>query len=335
MLIAGDIGGTKTLLAFYTESGGARKPTALREFPSEKFAGLGEIVRRFLAEVGEPVTAACFDVAGPVVGGRAQLTNLPWLVDAEALARELELAHVSVINDLKAVAYAVPHLEETDLQTINPGHAEPHGPIAILAPGTGLGEAFLIWNGSEYLPCASEGGHADFGPTDPLQAALYQHLASKFGHVAYERVCSGSAIPGIYDFLRARDPASEPLEFAARLAAVEDRTPQIVEAALTNGAANPLAVATVDLFVSALGAEGGNLALKFLATGGVYLAGGMPQRVLPRLGDGRFMRAFTAKGRFAALLATIPVKVVVTRAALFGAALYGLDRLRRAGVISG
>jgi glucokinase len=335
MLIAGDIGGTKTLLAFYTEEGGARNPTVVREFPSDKFAGLGDVVREFLAEVKQHVTAACFDVAGPVIGGRAHLTNLPWMVDEAALACELGLAQVTVLNDLKAVAYAVPHLHDEDLRIINPGKAEPHGPIAIIAPGTGLGEAFLIWSGSEYIPCASEGGHTDFGPVDSLQAALREHLVRKFGHVAYERVCSGSAIPEMYEFLRAAKPEAEPADFAAKLAAAHDRTPLIVAAGMEEGAPNPLATATIDLFASILAAEAGNLALKVLATGGVYLAGGMPPRILSRLepgvSNGRFMRTFTAKGRFAELLGAIPVKVVVARAALIGAALYGLDSLRRAG----
>ncbi len=328
MLIAGDIGGTKTLLAFYTPQRGARDPEIVREFRSEEFPGLGEVVRAFVKEVGKPVTAACFDVAGPVRDGRAQLTNLPWVVEEQALARDLGLAQVSVLNDLKAIAYAVPHLQEEDVRTINPGKVEPHGPMAVIAPGTGLGEAFLIWDGSRYIACASEGGHTDFGPSDPLQAALWAHLFEKFGHVSYERMCSGSGIPGIYDFFRARDPASESASFAATLAACHDRTPPIVKAALEEGEKNKLAAATLDIFVSVLGAEAGNLALKVLATGGVYLAGGMPTRVLPWIMDGRFMRAFTAKQRFKELLENIPVKVVVARSALMGAALYGLDRLR-------
>ncbi len=330
MLIAGDIGATKTLLALYTEERGPRCPLVEREFPSEAFAGLADIVRVFLSDVGQEVTAGCFDVAGPVVGGRAELTNLPWLIEEETLARELGLARVSIINDLMAVAYAVPHLQENELWAINPGKAEPHCPIAILAPGTGLGEAFLIRNGSKHIACASEGGHADFAPVDSLQAALLEHLARTFGHVSYERVCSGSAIPGLYAFLRAREPTAESAEFARRLAAAKDRTRLIVAAALEDSAKNPLAPATLDLFVSVLGAEGGNLVLKVLATGGLYLAGGMPERILPRLEDGRFMRAFTAKGRFAGFLRDVPVKVVVTKAALLGAACYGLERLRAA-----
>jgi glucokinase len=327
MLIAGDIGGTKTLLAFFTREKGARRPVAEKEFPSAEFSGLGDVVRAFLADVKQPVSAACFDVAGPVVGGRAKLTNLPWVVDEQALARELGLAKVSVLNDLKAIAYAVPHLREEDLHTINAGKAERQGTIAVVAPGTGLGEAFLIWGGSNYISCASEGGHTDFGPADALQAELWQYLAQRFGHVAYERVCSGSAVPEMYEFLRERQHASEPPGFAVKLAGACDRTPLIFAAALEDSSKNPLAVATLELFVAILGAEAGNLALKVLATGGVYLAGGIPPRILPQLSDGRFMRAFTSKGRFAEMLGTVPVKVVVTRAALLGAALYGLHSL--------
>ncbi len=327
MLLAGDIGGTHTRLALFSGPEKVREPVHMRAFPSDRFGGLAEIIRAFLAEAGESPAAACFDVAGPVRGGRAHLTNLPWLIDEAALARDLGFAEVSLINDLEAVAYAVPRLEEHELCVINRGRAEPHGALAVLAPGTGLGEAFLVWSGSAYRACASEGGHADFAPTDSLQAALREHLAGKFDHVSYERVSAGSAIPGIYEFLRAREPASEPAGFAAELAAKQDPAPLIVEAALAAGEKNPLARATLDLYVSILGAEAGNLALKILATGGLYLAGGMPPRILPRLLDGRFMRAFTAKGRFAELLGAIPVKVVIAEAGLLGAAFYGFDRL--------
>lgn len=327
MLIAGDIGGTHTRLALFSGPEKVREPAHRREYPSEKFPGLAEIIRQYLADVGEQPMAACFDVAGPVNDGSARLTNLPWVIEEAALARDLGLAQVSLINDLKAVAYAVPRLEENEVRVINQGRAVAGGPLAVLAPGTGLGEAFLIWNGTGYIACASEGGHADFAPTDALQSALREHLANKFGHVSYEHVCAGSAIPGLYEFLKANEPNSESAGFAARLAAADDAAPPIVEAALADDAKNPLARATLDLYISVLGAEGGNLALKFLATGGVYLAGGMPPRILRSLQDGRFMRAFTAKGRFAELLATIPVKVVMAEAGLLGAALYGFDRI--------
>jgi glucokinase len=330
MLIAGDIGGTKTLLALYVPEAGPRKPVAQAEFHSADYPSLDDVVRAFVAQVNLPVEAACFDVAGPVISGRARLTNLPWVLDEGMMQQSLGLKRVTLLNDLKAVAYAIPHLGPDDVHTINDGRADPHGPLAVIAPGTGLGEAFLIWNGNEYVACSSEGGHADFAPTNETQAALWQHVFHRYGHVAYERVCSGSGLPNIYDFLRDSGHAPEPPEFAGALASAPDPTPVIVQAALEDPA-NALCAATLDLFVSILGAEAGNLALKVLATGGLYLGGGIPPRIGSRLDDGRFMQAFVSKGRFTDLLAKIPVKLITTQAALFGAALYGLDKISAAG----
>ena len=330
MLIAGDIGGTKTLLALYTPEAGARAPLVEQEYQSAAFAHLRDMVRAFLAETGRTAEVACFDVAGPVLAGRARLTNLPWVLDEEGLRRDLGLRRVMLLNDLKAIAYAVPRLRPDELQVLNAGRPEPHGPLAVVAPGTGLGEAFLVWSGSEYIACSSEGGHADFAPANAQQAELWRYLSKRYGHVAYERVCSGSGIPNIYDFLRDAGEAAEAPGFAGRLAGVTDRTPLIVEAGLTDPIGNPLCAAALDIFVSVLGAEAGNMALKVMATGGVYLAGGMPPRVLERLGEGRFMRPFAGKVRLSEVLQAIPVNVVIARAALIGAALYGLDRFREA-----
>jgi glucokinase len=327
MLLAGDIGGTKTLLGLYKLESGARQPMAQAEFPSAKYPGLEQMVREFLRQINQTAQYACFDVAGPVIGGRAHLTNLPWSLEEETLREDLGLKGVVLLNDLKAIAYAVPHLQPVDLYTLNPGKPNPHGAIAVIAPGTGLGEAFLVWSGTEYIACSSEGGHADFAPTDETQAELWRHVSKKFGHVSYERVCSGQGLPNIYDFLRDTEYAQEPPGFAAKLAAAPDRTPLIVQAALDDPAANPLCAATLQIFVSILGTEAGNLALKVLATGGVYLAGGIPKRFLPQLEDGRFMRAFVSKGRFNDLLRDMPVHVVISRVALMGAAQYGLDHL--------
>jgi glucokinase len=330
MLIAGDIGGTKTLLALFTPDAGARAPVAEKEYRSASYAHLRDMVRDFLAETGRGAEVACFDVAGPVVSGRARLTNLPWVLDEEGLRGDLGLRRVMLLNDLKAIAYAVPRLRPDELHVLNPGRPEPHGPLAVIAPGTGLGEAFLVWSGGEYIACSSEGGHADFAPGDAQQAELWRYLSKRYGHVAYERVCSGSGIPNIYDFLRDAGEAAEAPGFAAQLADVADRTPLIVQAGMTDPKGNPLCAAAIDIFVSVLGAEAGNMALKVLATGGVYLAGGMPPRVLDRLGEGRFMRPFTGKGRLTPVLEAMPVNVVLARAALIGAALYGLDRFREA-----
>jgi glucokinase len=328
MLLAGDIGGTKTLLALYAPETGARQSVAEAEFHSASYPGLEAVVREFLSPNQRTVSCACFDVAGPVIGGRAHLTNLPWDLEETALCRGLGLQRVILLNDLKAIAYAVPHLQPADLHTINVGQPEPNGPIAVVAPGTGLGEAFLVWGGSSYLACSSEGGHASFAPTDERQIALRQYLAQRFGQVSFERVCSGQGIANIYDYLRQASPASEPAGFGELLSRAADRTPLISQVALEDPSINPLAAATLEIFVSILGDEASNLALKVLATGGVYLAGGIPTHILPKLTDGRFMQAFVNKGRLSDLLAVMPVHVVTAQAALLGAALYGLDQMQ-------
>ena len=327
MLIAGDIGGTTTRLVLVSTQSGPREYAAIREYQSREFKGLEEILALFLAETGGKAAAACFGVPGPVIGGRAHLTNLPWDIEEASLCRRLNLQAVHLVNDLQAMAQAIPHLRPEEMVTINAGHAVEHAALAVLAPGTGLGEAFLIWHGGEYVACPSEGGHTDFAPTTQLQAGLLQHMAEHFSHVPYERVCAGSGLPNIYDYLRAADPAREEPAFAASLRAVDDRTPLILAAALDDPQHHPLAAETLRMLVEIWGAEAGNLVLKVMATGGIYLGGGIPRRVLPKLQDGIFMRAFTAKGRFAELLQSVPVHVITINAALLGAAIFGLERI--------
>ncbi len=271
------------------------------------------------------MTSACFDVAGPVNDGRTRLTNLAWNLDEAELCKDLGLARVVLLNDLAAIAHAIPHLRPEESVDINPGKAKPQGAIAVMAPGTGLGEAFLIWGGTAYLACPSEGGHKDFGPTSHVQAGLWSYLTDRFGHVAYERVAAGIGVQNVYDYVRSCDPWSESPAFAAALQAATDRTPLIIDAALQNPDNNPLAAQALRMIIDVWGSEGGNLALTVLATGGVYLAGGLPPRMLPKLQDGAFLRAFCAKGRFANFLRDVPIKVVTINAALLGAAIVGLD----------
>ena len=240
------------------------------------------MVREFLGTTDQQVETACFDVAGPVLNGHAKLTNLAWTLDARELAADLGLTSVTLLNDLQAIAYAIPILGPGDLHTLNRGIPDPTGAIAVIAPGTGLGEAFLTWDGARYHAYPSEGGHADFAPLDLRQIGLLQHLLAAHAHVSVELVCSGLGIPNIYAYLRESGQLPEVPEMARRIAAAPDPTPVIVGAALDPGTPSPLCSATLETFVSILGAEAGNLALKVLATGGVYLAGGIPAKSSPR-----------------------------------------------------
>lgn len=325
-LLAGDIGGTTTRLALLSQESGPRKFLAQQEFHSSDFAGLTPVVLRFLATTGGNPTSACFGVAGPVSGGRAHLTNLPWSLDEAVLASDLGLKQVTLLNDLQAIAHATPHLLRSETVEINAGTAAARAPIAVLAPGTGLGESFLIWTGNAYLACSSEGGHADFAPSNPVQAGLWSYLTDRFRHASYERACAGTGLQNVYDYLRSLDPSAESATFTASLQAAQDRTPLILDSAINDADNNPLAAQALRILVDIWGAEAGNLALKVLATGGVYLAGGLPARVIPHLQDGAFMRAFTAKGRFSNMLGEVPVHVITVNAALLGAALFVLQQ---------
>ena len=328
MLIAGDIGGTKTDLAIYSLDSGPGAPLAQTEVHSADYPSLQAIVAEFLAKVGMQVDLASFAVAGPVIAGHVKTTNLPWVMDERTLAKELNLRAAHLMNDLEAVAYAVPALQASDLLVLNEGEPDVHGPIAVIAPGTGLGESFLTWDGSRYRAHGSEGGHSDFAPTDERQMRLLQYLLRRFDHVGVERVCSGIGVPNIYEFLRDEEHVPEPPEVTRMIASASDRTKAIIAAATDPDHASPLCRATVDILVSILASETGNLVLKVLATGGVYVAGGIALHVLERLQEPSFMQTFTRKGRFKDLMARVPIHVITARAALVGAAARGLDTLR-------
>jgi len=328
MLLAGDIGGTKTDLAIFSVEGGPHEPLTQTEVYSADYPSLAALVREFLKKVETPVERACFDVAGPVIDGRVQITNLPWVMDEATLAKDLNFKSVRLINDLEAVARAIPTLRPGDVRTLNAGRPVPNGPIGVVAPGTGLGESFLTWDRSKYVPHGSEGGHSDFAPTDERQIGLLRYVLERFGHAGVERVCSGIGIPNIYEYLRDVERIPENPQVAQLIASAKDRTAVIANSATDPSHPSKLCTTTVETFISILASEAANLALKVMATGGVYLGGGIPLRVLSALEKPGFMESFKRKGRFAKLMGRIPVYVIVNRAALVGAAAYGLESFK-------
>lgn len=321
VVLVGDVGGTKTSLAVFSSTSGVQSPLAEATFASHRYPSLEALAREFLSGIEIKVDCASFGVAGPVVDRQARITNLPWVMDEDRLASELSLRSVLLLNDLQAIATAVPSLAEDDLFTLNRGRAVPGAAMAVVAPGTGLGEAYLIWDGAAYRAYPSEGGHADFAPSNAQEAALLLYLLDRFEHVSCERVCSGMGLPNIYAYLKDSDAAGPPDGLSERPAAAEDPTPVIIAAALDAERPCPRCRAALNMFASILGAEAGNLALKVMALGGVYLGGGLPPRILPVLQNGSLMEAFKRKGRMSRLMDAIPVHVILNpKAALLGAA---------------
>ena len=328
MLLAGDIGGTKTDLAIFSVEGGPHSPLNQTQVHSPDYPSLQALVTEFLREAKTPVERACFDVAGPVIDGRVKITNLPWVMDEASLAKDLNLKSVHLMNDLDAVARAVPILRPSDVTTLNTGEPITKGAIAVVAPGTGLGESFLTWDGSEYVSHSSEGGHADFAPTNERQIGLLKYMFKRFDHVSVEHVCSGIGIPYIYEYLRDIEQIPEKPEIVQLMASTTDRTAVITNSAFDQHNPSELCRATVDTFVSILATEAANMALKVMATGGIYLAGGIPLHIPRAAEESRFMESFKRKGRFANLMERIPVHVILNRAALVGSAAYGLASLK-------
>jgi glucokinase len=315
-ILAGDIGGTKTELALYpTPGGNSRAPEIRERFDSQEYASLEEIAGKFLNSKDIRLARACIGVAGPVVEGKSRITNLPWLIDGGGLAAVIG-APVHLVNDMDAIAHAVAHIDPSDLATLLPGSPVEQGARAIIAPGTGLGEGFLVWAEGRYQPYGTEGGHTDFAPRDKQQMSLLAYLQDRFDHVSYERVCSGMGLVNIFRFLLHAGSLPEPAWFRE----ATDQAAAVSQAGLENR--DETAGRALDLMVSIYGAEAGNLALKVMATAGVYVGGGIAPKILTRLGQGGFMRAFADKGRLSGLMAQIPVKVILNEeTALLGAAL--------------
>jgi len=326
MILAGDIGGTKTELALYEQEGKALRLRARCRFASGAFATFAEVVDAFMAEhQGIGIDAACFGIAGPVIAERCRTTNLPWEISAEALRQRLGTQKVRLLNDLEAIAYGMLCLGEGDFAELNPSARSATGNCAVIAAGTGLGEAQLYFDGARYHPIGSEGGHCDFAPQDAQQDALLVWLRERFpGHVSYERLLSGPGVAALYDFLDESGFAPAP-EAVQNLPEGEDRSAAISRCALEEG--DPLCFEALRLFAVIYGAEAGNLALKSMALGGLYVGGGIAPKILPLL-ERHFMEGFLAKGRFAELLRALPVRVALNPdTALIGSARFAAERL--------
>jgi glucokinase len=331
MILAGDVGGTKVHLALYDFINGKLEYTRDKQYPAKNHSGLEEIVKEFLG--AEKVTAACFGVPGPVRNGRLRLTNLPWTLDSRELSISLDIQHVFLINDLEANGYGIAELSADQIFTLSEGDASQMGNRALIAAGTGLGEAFLVWDGHSHVPYPSEGGHVDYAPRNEDEIDLLRFLKQKYnGRISFERIVSGMGLTNIYEFLREVRGMEEPAWLAERLAHGD---PNAVITELALAAKSEICEKTLDMFVSAYGAESANLALKVLSVGGLYVGGGIAPRILEKLKDGTFMKAFTDKGRLSQLLVNMPVRVILeSRAALLGAAAYAEARAAELSGIS-
>jgi glucokinase len=319
VILAGDVGGTKTHLALYEPASPVRAPVLERRLASREYATIEALVRGFLDGAPARPSRAVLGIAGPVVEQHVEATNLPWRIGAAALSAELGGVPVLLINDLEATARGLALLDGHEVETLHPGTPRP-GNRALIAAGTGLGEALLVWDGKTWWPSASEGGHADFAPRDALEDELLQWLRGRHGRVSYERVLSGPGLADLYRFLAETGRGTAAGEVAVRFAAAADPA-AVVSAAALDGSCGRARLA-LERFVSIYGAEAGNLALKALAVNGIFLGGGIAPRILPLLRSGGFLEALQDKGRLGPMLARVPVTVLRDdRAALWGAAL--------------
>ena len=318
MILAGDIGGTNARLAYFQPQNGNLRLVSERVFPSREHDEFGEIVGKFLHDSGTHPDAACFGIAGPVRNGRVETSNLPWVIEQARLADQFHLPATLLINDLEAIAWGIGALGAADLVPLNHVGGSASGNQAVVAPGTGLGEAGLFWDGNRHHVFACEGGHTDFAPQSELQIELLKYLAARFGHVSYERILSGPGLVNAYEFLRDWQHEKESADMAEAMK-TGDQAAAISRAALDGSDA--LASAALNLFIAVYGAEASNLALKAMSTGGLFLAGGISPKILPKLKEPAFMQAFLAKGRMRALVEAMPVQVVINeKVGLLGAA---------------
>jgi glucokinase len=326
LILAGDVGGTKTHLALFSCRADKLNAEFEKTFSSKDYSGLEPLLHEFLAADQYSVSRACIGIAGPVVEGKVKTPNLPWLVDAAEVADALKLTSISLLNDLEAAAYGIFTLEPREFLCLNKGVGRRPGNKALIAAGTGLGETILYDDGHNYHPLASEGGHGDFAPRDEAEIELLRYLIPKFGHVSYERVLSGPGIFNIYSFLKGGG-LDEPSWFQKKISDTNDPSAEISQAAL---AGEPeICVKTLDMFVAVYGAEAGNLALRGKAIGGIYIGGGIAPKIQAKLGDRTFMNAFIDKGRYKGFLSSIPVHVILNdKAALRGAAYYATVHAR-------
>ena len=318
MILAGDIGGTSSRLAFFEAEKGRLSMVTERTYPSQKYKGLEEIAVAFAATQPARIEAACFGIPGPVRNGRAVTPNLAWVVDSNSLARELGLKSLKLINDLEANAHGVAALQPEDFVTLNPGAPDAQGNRTVISVGTGLGEAGMYWDGNCHHPFACEGGHVDFAPRNELETDLLHYLRAKFQRISYERVLSGPGLHLIYQFLRDTRRGEEPPALAKELQSADPSA--AISVAGMEGRYD-ICVKALEMFVSFYGAEAGNLALKTMATGGVFVGGGIAPKIIKKLQGPTFMAAFVDKGRMRALLEAMPVRIIMNEStALLGAA---------------
>ncbi len=323
MILAGDIGATRTRLAAFQIEGSKLELVVEKTYKSQEHSGLQEIISAFVKTEGIPVHSACFGVAGPVRAGRSKISNLPWTIDSRELATQLKLGSVGLINDLEAYAYGIDALESKDFVSLSEGVEDAEGNRVVIAARTGLGVAGLYWDGFRHHPFPCEGGHADFAAKNDLEAELAQYLRKKYEHVSCERILSGPGIKNIYDFLRDAGKAEEPAWLQKQMSEAPDSPALISQLALEKKAA--ICDQALNIFVGVYGSETGNCALNFLATGGAFIGGSIAAKIAPRMQDPIFMNSFLNKGRMRSLLADIPVKIVLNDdAGIIGAARYTL-----------